>query len=236
MVTSTKGETRAAVLFTIYTNMLRLAGGIPLILAPGAIDDVEDTVAQLDGLVLSGGGDVVPARYGGAIDQTVYGLDPLRDEYEIALARAARNAGLPTLAICRGLQVVNVAFGGTLIEDIASNDRSAVPHRVTGAGSSEPQHAVALDPKSSLASAIGLASLQVNSIHHQAIRDVGEGLHVVGTAPDGIIEAVESSDPDWTMWGVQWHPEYLGPDDGPSVAIFRAFVGIASRIGADHDL
>jgi putative glutamine amidotransferase len=228
MVPSTKGETRATVLYTTYTSMVSRAGGLPVILTPGSADEAEAVVGRLDGLLLSGGGDVDPSRYDGSPVETLYGVDPLRDEYEIALARAARDAGLPTLAICRGMQVLNVALGGSLIEDIPSEDPDALQHRVEGLGTVQPQHPVALEPGSAVATAIGTTQPDVNTVHHQAIRDLGEGLRTVGWAPDGVIEALEPTD-DWQMWAVQWHPEYLGPDDEPSIALFRTLVEAAGR-------
>lgn len=226
MVPSTKGETRATVLYTTYTSMVREAGGIPMILTPGSADEAADIVAHLDGLLLTGGGDIDPAAYGGSAHEALYGIEPLRDEYELALARAARSQGLPTLAICRGMQVVNVAFGGTLVEDIESFDRAALQHRVPGEGTTRPQHDVKLDPSSAVAAALGTDTVEVNTIHHQALRDVADSFRVVGQAPDGIIEAIESID-DWPMWGVQWHPEYLGPADPASLELFRSLVTAA---------
>jgi putative glutamine amidotransferase len=228
MVPSTKGETRATVLYTTYTSMVSRAGGLPVILTPGSTDEAATVIGRLDGLLLSGGGDVDPSRYDGSPVETLYGVDPLRDEYEIALTRAARDAGLPTLAICRGMQVLNVALGGSLIEDISTEDPRALQHRVEGIGTVEPQHSVAIEPDSAVAAALGTAEPKVNTVHHQAIRDLGEGLRTVGIASDGIIEAVESTD-DWQLWCVQWHPEYLGPDDEPSLALFRTLVEAAGR-------
>lgn len=230
MVSSTKVETRATVLYTTYTSMIRHAGGIPVILTPGPADEAPAVIARLDALVLSGGGDVEHTRYRGdegAPLDTLYGVDPGRDEYEIALVHAARAARLPTLAICRGMQLLNVALGGTLIEDIVSDDPRYMNHRIEGEGTAEPQHDVMLEPGSALATALGTANPKVNTIHHQAIRRLADGLVVAGTAPDGIVEAVEPVDRSWPMWAVQWHPEYLGPDDPPSLALFRTLVQAA---------
>ena len=233
MVPSTKGETRATVLYTTYTTMVRRAGGIPVILTPGPGEEAEGVIAQLDGLLLSGGGDVDPAHYGGDAHETVYGVDPTRDDYELALARTARERRLPTLAICRGMQIANVAFGGTLIEDIPTSEPSALQHRVPGQGTIEPQHSVTLEPDSAVARALGEGNVEVNTIHHQALRVVADGFRVVGRAPDGMIEAIEPLDGAWPMWGVQWHPEYLGANDLPSLGLFRALVGAARSIGSE---
>jgi putative glutamine amidotransferase len=180
-------------------------------------------------LLLSGGGDIAPARYGGIAHEAVYEVDPLRDEFELALARAARSRLIPTLAICRGMQVANVAFGGTLFEDIGFHNADALEHRRPGPACSEPQHQVELDPDSTTAAAFGKDLVEVNTIHHQALRDVAPEFRVTGRAPDGIIEAIEPTDASWAMWAVQWHPEYLGPGDEASTAMFRTFVAAASR-------
>lgn len=232
MVSSTKGETRATVLYTTYTDMVSRVGGTPVVLTPQHPETAPDVVARLDGVILTGGGDVDPALYRGDDDapiDSLYGIDRERDDYEFALARAAREARVPTLAICRGMQVMNVVAGGSLIEDIVSEEGATTNHRIEGAATTLPQHGVALDPDSAIATALGTATPRVNSLHHQAIRRLGEGLRIVGTSPDGIVEAVEWDGDDWLMWGVQWHPEYLGPDDPPSLALFRSFVEAASR-------
>jgi putative glutamine amidotransferase len=126
------------------------------------------------------------------------------------------------------MQVANVAFGGTLVEDIGSDDPSALEHRVVGAGTETHQHEVKLEPLSDIAMKLGRDSIEANSVHHQALRDVAAVFQVVGRAPDGVIEAIEAVDEDWAMWGVQWHPEYLGERDGPSLDLFKAFVAAAS--------
>lgn len=229
MVTSSRGETRATVVYTNYTTMVRRAGGLPVILTPGQPEEAAAVLGRLDGLVLTGGGDVDPLQYGGKTVETVYEVDPLRDEYEMALSRAARRSRLPTLAICRGMQVLNVALGGTLIVDISNALPEAIRHLVDGPASIEPQHRVDVEPTSAMAAALGTPTVEVNTIHHQALDGVAEGIRVVGRAPDGVIEAIEPDDATWCMLGVQWHPEYLGPDDLPSMRLFRSLVEAASR-------
>lgn len=224
MVTSSAGETRAHVLYTTYTDMVREADGIPVVLTAGSPAEAEALLDRLDGLVLSGGGDIDPGRYGAGPHESVYAVDPLRDQFEIALARGAAKRRLPTLAICRGMQIANVAFGGTLFEDIATQSPNALEHRCHGRAATEPQHTVELDPDSTTAKALGKDLVDVNTIHHQSLRVVSEQFRVTGRAPDGIIEAVEPTDTSWPMWAVQWHPEYLGGDDGPSLALFQALV------------
>lgn len=227
---------RVYLAFVTYTSMVRAAGGIPVSLTPGAVDEVPALIDRLDGLLLAGGGDVDPARYGGATHESVYGIDPARDEYEIALVRAARERRLPTLCVCRGMQVLNVALGGTLIADIGTHGPGLIDHRRIDQPAATRQHTVGLDPNSSTAMALGAATVTVNSLHHQAIGDLAPGLVVTGRAPDGIIEAVAPTD-DWPMWAVQWHPESLGADDEPSFRLFdqliRAALGSTATAGAD---
>jgi putative glutamine amidotransferase len=217
---------RVYLAFVTYTTMVRAAGGIPVSLTPGGTDEVPALIDRLDGLLLAGGGDVDPDRYGGTPHESVYGIDPARDEFEIALAREARDRRLPTLFICRGMQVLNVALGGTLITDIASAGPALIDHQRIDQPAGTRQHTVDIDPGSSTATALGTTTVTVNSLHHQAIRDLAPGLAVTGRAPDGIIEAVASTD-DWPMWAVQWHPESLGADDEPSLRLFEHLVQAA---------
>jgi putative glutamine amidotransferase len=229
MVRSSRSEDRATVLYTVYTDMVRHAGGVPVILTPGDATEAAGIVERIDGLVLTGGGDVDPLRYGGTPVDSVYDVDPARDEFEIGLVHAARERSLPTLAICRGTQVLNVALGGTLIEDIGRWDPDALHHWIDGTGATVPQHGIDLAADSILASALGVTELEVNTIHHQAIGRLGDGLRSAGTAPDGIVEAIESDDAAWPMWGVQWHPEYLGVDDPAALGLFQTLIAAAGR-------
>jgi len=228
MVTSPAGESRAHVLYTTYTAMIREAGGLPVVVAPGAPDEVDALLDRLDGLVLSGGGDIDPARYGGNAHETIYEVDPLRDEFELAMARAAAERRIPTLAICRGMHIANVAFGGTLFEDVNAHFPDALEHWRHGHAATEPQHRVAVDADSTTAAALGKDAVEVNTIHHQSLRQVAVQFRVTGKAPDGVIESIEPTDSSWPMWGVQWHPEYLGPNDIPSLSLFQALVAAAS--------
>ncbi len=219
-------------LYTTYTSMIREAGGLPVMLTPGPTTEIGALLDRLDGLLLPGGGDIDPLCYGGTPHQTVYDVEQLRDEFELALVLSAAQRKLPTLAICRGMQIADVALGGSLIEDIKSADPEALEHRRHGQQATEPQHTVELDPDSTTARALGKDTVETNTIHHQALRDVAEQLRVTGRAPDGIIEAVEPTNESWPMWGVQWHPEWLGRDDDPSLGLFRALVAAAGGSSA----
>jgi putative glutamine amidotransferase len=205
------------------------AGGVPVLLAPIPDPDISTLLARVDGLILSGGGDVEAARYGGTPHDRMYGMDFDRDEFEIQVVRLAAKRQIPTLAICRGMQVTNVALGGTLIEDIPSElgsmDHSVIGHHVFNGH----QH-VRLDPNCAVAKVVGAADLEVNSIHHQAVRDLAPGFRAVGWADDGVIEAIEHENGAWPLLAVQWHPEYLGDaDDAASLALFTALVETAAR-------
>ena len=140
---------------------------------------------------------------------------------------------MPLLAICRGLQVINVALGGTLIEDIPS-ELGTTDHAVNGERVFTGHQLVTLDPTCAMAKIVGSATMIVNSIHHQAVRDIAPGMRAVGTAEDGIVEAIEPEDPSWPLLAVQWHPEYLSDaGDGASNALFAALIDAARSSTAD---
>lgn len=218
-----------------YIAAVRAAGAEPVLLPGGA--DLEKELATLDGVVFTGGVDVDPARYGGRAGHArsqagKYRAD--RDDLEIALARIVRDRGIPALCICRGVQIVNVAFGGTLIEDVREEfaERYRIHHRQTyenGLDRSEyaPDHDVSLDPGSKVASAAGTAIIRTNSMHHQALRDIGVGLVVVGRTSDGVVEAVDATFEHPFFIGVQWHPEELA--DEANQRLFAELVRAASR-------
>jgi len=191
-----------------YVESVRLAGGSPWELSCAG-DPAEAVMSSCDALVLTGGADVAPERYGEARHATVTDVDAARDEYEIALVTAAIAADLPVLAICRGLQVMNVASGGSLIQDIPSSVGAAVPHQVPSPKDAIA-HDVSLIPGSGLAGLMGHAAeggrLPVNSRHHQAVRRLASGFVMTAEAPDGGIEAIERPSSRFCV-GVQWHPE-----------------------------
>ncbi|MEO8433117.1 MAG: gamma-glutamyl-gamma-aminobutyrate hydrolase family protein [Acidobacteriota bacterium] len=186
-----------------------------------------------DALVLGGGCDVEPSRYGQAVrpDAGVE-TDPGRDALDFEIFRAARREGIPVLAICRGLQVVNAALGGTLVQDIPSEVPSAGPHDVPGADKTRREHPVRLAPGSLLASLAGAEELSVNSRHHQAIATLAPHLTVTATAPDGVVEGVEGAGPGWLV-GVQWHPENLAATgDAPAQSLFDELARVARALSA----
>src|ERR1044071_3703486 len=215
-----EGERDRAFVFTTYVDALRRAGAVPVLIPPQP-ENAADVVDDLDGLLLAGGDDCDPAAYGEPRHPTVEPMDARRQANDLALAKLAREKGLPTLGICLGVQVMNVAAGGTLIQHIESDiDHASEP-------SDRHRHEVTLDSATKLASILGDGHMNVNSSHHQAIKDVGRGLRVTAHAPDGIVEGLE--DPRHRFYvGVQWHPEDM-PKDDSATKIFRAFVEAARR-------
>ena len=221
-------RTRANVAYTAAAHAAGLRPYILPILAPADADALLDGMA---GLILTGGEDVDPTHYHRAAHPALGEVHAERDAFELALVRAARARRLPTLAICRGIQILNVALGGTLVQDLPSERPDASPHDGTWERSHRV-HRVEVVAGSRLAAALGAAVLPVNSLHHQAVDTAAAGLRVVATAPDGVIEGLESDRSDWWMVGVQWHPEEL--TDGPDAwdrALFGAFAAAVREAG-----
>ena len=207
-----------------YVDRLRAAGARTAILAPGEPGDPQELLEPFDGLVLVGGGDVEPARYGAEPADTLYGLEPDRDAFEVNLVRAAGRSGLPTLCVCRGMQILNVAFGGTLHQHLPGMP-GLIPHGVPADGS-EVLHAMEVGPGSLLREAVDADTIACSSHHHQGVDRVGEGLVVTGRSEDGLVEAIEvPTDPDgaWIV-GVQWHPEDTAEADPRQQGLFDGLV------------
>jgi putative glutamine amidotransferase len=201
---------------TAYVRALERAGLVPLAVPTIlASDRAGAALAAVRGLVLTGGEDVAPERYGAAPHPRLGDVDPVRDAAELALIAAARQRRLPILAICRGIQILNVALGGTLYQDLASERPGSVSHNEAA------DHGVRVEPGSLLERTLGNRAATVNSRHHQAIRDIAPGLKAVAWAEDGVIEAVEpaESNSPWIV-AVQWHPEDL-----TERALFDGFAG-----------
>jgi len=190
-----------------YAAAVEAAGGIPVILPVLAPEKAPEVLEHLQGLLLSGGVDLDPSHYGEDPLPGLGKVTPERDAFELALARRALAAGVPVLGICRGVQVLNVAAGGTLFQDLGSQLEKVLKHRQEAPRWHE-SHAVRLDPSSRMAAILGVTETRVNSFHHQAVRLVAPGLRAVAWAPDGVIEAVESVDGGFAL-GVQWHPEEM---------------------------
>ncbi len=209
--------------FSDYPHSVALAGGVPMELTRDA--DVNDTVAYLDGLVLTGGADLEPALYNETPEESLGPVEPDRDEWEIALLAGARAKGVPILGICRGLQLVNVAFGGTLRQHVELSDGAGHPQwNVNGR---RPTHEVYV-VRGSASAQIYPPEISVNSLHHQVVKDVGEGLVVSARASDGVVEGLET--PDGQILAVQWHPELLPAPD----ASFHWLVRSARAYQVEH--
>ncbi len=204
--------------FSDYTRSIALAGGVPVELSRDA--DVDEVVSRLDGLVLSGGADIEPRRYGAAPEPALGDVEPDRDAWELALFEAAQRRGIPVLGICRGLQLVNVAHGGTLVQDVSPTE--GVGHPRFESDGRRRTHDVSVVEGTRLAE-LYPSALEVNSLHHQVVDRVGEGLVVSAKAPDGVVEGLESADGD--VLAVQWHPELLDAPD----SVFRWVVSEARR-------
>lgn len=206
-----------------YVRALQSAGMVPLIVPPSlSATEAERVIATVDGLLLSGGEDVNPALYGAARHDLTEAPHNGRDDTERALALAARDARRPTFAICRGLQLLNVALGGTLVQDLATQRPGPITHP-RSERRTERVHALQVQPGSTLAAVIGATAIDVNSLHHQAVDVVAPLLRAVAHAPDGVIEACESTT-DWWALAVQWHPEELVDDPEPwDRRLFDAF-------------
>jgi putative glutamine amidotransferase len=211
-----------------YLESVRRAGGEPVEVRPGA-EAPDAILARVDGVLLTGGGDVDPARYGQAAHQAFDPAEPGRDDFELALARGAVERGIPVLAICRGMQVLNVALGGTLVQDIPSQMPGALHHSVP-----EPSHAIAHEvwvTKGSRLSGLIQDHLEdeetcrVNSRHHQAVERPAPGFDVTATSPDGVVEAMELPGQQFCV-AVQWHPENFWRT-GEFRSLFEGFIQAA---------
>jgi putative glutamine amidotransferase len=220
-----------------YLSSVEQAGGRARVLEVS--DSPRKVLDEIDGLLLTGGGDIDPVLYGEARHPTVEDAEPGRDEFEIDLARRAMAADVPLLAICRGAQVLNVAAGGTLVQDIPSAVESTLSHSIVEPKSAEA-HAVHVAPGSRLEQALGATvdgshSCRVNSRHHQSVGRVGPGLVSSATAPDGVIEAIEKQGSEFCV-GVQWHPENFWRT-GEFAPLFENFVNAArERLSARREV
>ncbi|HEV7535521.1 MAG TPA: gamma-glutamyl-gamma-aminobutyrate hydrolase family protein [Acidimicrobiia bacterium] len=205
-----------------YVDAVSRAGGDPVIMPPVLLDDESASarLSRFDGLLLTGGGDIDPTLYGQETRPEVSHVNPARDEFEIPLVRAAIDRGLPTLCICRGVQVLNVALGGTLHQHISDREE-LVAHRNED-GTDGVLHEIRAQPGSRVMKAMGVERARTFSYHHQALADLGPGLVAVAWAEDGLLEGVELDD-GWVL-GVQWHAEATAAADPTQQAVFDALV------------
>jgi putative glutamine amidotransferase len=206
-----------------YVRAVRQCGGIPVVLpnTDGNLEAIEEYLELIDGLIMPGGDDIPPSDYGEAQHANVKLLKEDRYRFEKGLVKAwIEKTDKPLLGICLGSQWINVAHGGNLVQDIPS-ELGGHPRGVS--------HTVILKPDSRLYAIYGQTEFEVNSLHHQSVKKVGQGLRAVAVSPDGVIEATEGIDPDRFLIGVQWHPEKLLPNDKLHEKLFRAFIDAASQ-------
>lgn len=207
-----------------YCAAITRAGGTPVLLPPTV--DPAAVVSRLDGLLLAGGGDLDPRLYGGPNHETVYMVDAGRDTVELGLARHAIETDLPCLCICRGIQVLNVALGGSLIAHLPEHVGDGIAHRVPPRRPAF--HEVEIEPDSRLSAILGTTRSWPASWHHQALNRVGSGLVISARAADGTVEGVELAGHPWLV-GVQWHPEITADHDPVQQALFDGLIGAARR-------
>ncbi len=207
-----------------YVHAVEDAGGVPVLIPLlGDLSALGSLLPRLDGLLLSGGMDIQPHYYGETPHPQLGEVDPQLDELELALARWAEREDVPTLGICRGHQLLNVALGGSLYQDLATQNPSTVRHSNWDKPRNTIVHEVRIEKGSRLAEILGTYSIAANSLHHQAVKTAGRGVRITGYAPDGGIEMLEVSKHQF-MIGVQCHPEELYKDDPQWGRLFEAFV------------
>lgn len=210
-----------------YVDAVLGVGGLPLLIPPQPLNGAQ-IIATVDGIILPGGYDCDPALYGEAPHPKTTRMDVRRQESELSLASLAREAGVPLLGICLGCQVMNIAAGGSLVQDIESHFETPLEHRRQG--EERTRHDVHIEPGTKLSAILDVEQLNVNSSHHQSIRLPGEGLRITAHAPDGVVEGIE--DPHHGFYvGVQWHPEDIAREPA-SRRLFAAFVDAAGARAA----
>jgi putative glutamine amidotransferase len=214
-----------------YTDALTAVGLIPLVVPPMPAEMAPQILDGVGGLVLTGGEDIEPSRFGASRHPATGEANQDRDRGELALAKEAAARRIPTLAICRGVQILNVALGGTLIQDLPSDVGSRVDHDAESSRNTRV-HPVAVSDGSRLADIVGARSIATNSFHHQAVGKLASDLRAVATSPDGVVEAVECADRAWWAVGVQWHPEELTetPEEWDR-RLFSAFAAAVKDLG-----
>jgi putative glutamine amidotransferase len=218
---ATDGELPAFSLPTRYVDAVVAAGGTPVLLGASALP-AQDVLAILDGLVIAGGGDISPDTYGGRAHETIYSVNSARDSFELELVRSAlERRDLPTLGICRGMQIMNIALGGDLTPHLPDVFGESVLHRLPPRVPTT--HSVRIERRGAFGEIFDEAELPVCSWHHQAVRTLGRGLRATAHAADGVVEAVVFDDHPFAL-GVQWHPEMQAAEDPRQLRVFQALV------------
>lgn len=211
-----------------YIESIVAAGGLPVLIPLGLGEaELTEILTRVDGVLLPGGGDIEPSVYGGSWHETMYNIDPDRDRVELFVAQQAVQMRKPIFAICRGHQVLNVALGGTLWEDVEIFMPQAMPHSQFGRfPRNYIAHVVTAVPDSHIARAMGKTEINVNSLHHQGVRELAPELRATAVAPDGLIEGAEVPGHPFAV-SVQWHPENLIHDDPAMLSLFKGLVEAA---------
>jgi putative glutamine amidotransferase len=223
------GKTAVISVGEAYIQSVLRAGGLPFVIPVGlTADELPVLLSRLDGLLLTGGGDIDPSLFDGAEHPRVYDIDARRDDLEIRLVQMATEKGVPFLGICRGIQVINVALGGTLYTDLADQFSCALKHdNYPDIPRGYLAHAVSVTEESRLEVILGGSSFQVNSLHHQGLNRLAQNLTAAAFSPDRLIEAVELAGHPFGI-GVQWHPEWLQEQE-PQRQLFQALVRAAGE-------
>ncbi|MEN8210400.1 MAG: gamma-glutamyl-gamma-aminobutyrate hydrolase family protein [Thermodesulfobacteriota bacterium] len=226
LTTYGKKETAEYSLPFQYIDCVRRAGGIPVLLPPGE-NKLKELCQSLDGVILSGGGDIHQYRYGGKKHSLIYKVDEQRDETELALTRIILEENIPTLAICRGMQVLNVFFGGTLYSHIPENFGEELLHRLPMRKTTK--HSVEISRKSKLYSIVAKSQIEIVSWHHQAVDKIPDELTVTARSKDGVIEGLELDSHRWLV-AVQWHPELSADKDELQQQLFNALIEESKKL------
>jgi putative glutamine amidotransferase len=218
------------VVYNKFAETVREAGGIPIVIPMGKPEEAEFYANMCDGLIFTGGEDISSITYNEEPHPKVKKVNKNRDDFEIELLKKAREKEKSILAMCRGYHLLNVSYGGTIIQDVESEFSDSINHFQSSATRSEPSHTVSIEEDSKLYKIVGEKEVAVNSFHHQAIGKVGKGLRVAARASDGVIEALELEDQEKTfLLGTQWHPEELRHDNENMMAIINTFIKEAKK-------
>jgi putative glutamine amidotransferase len=218
------------IVYNKFAETVREAGGIPLVIPMGEPEEAEYYAELCDGIIFTGGEDISPIAYGEEPHPDVKKVNKHRDDFEIELVKKAREKEKAIFATCRGFHLLNVSYGGTIIQDIRSEFKDSINHFQVSSTRTEPSHTVNINEKSKLYKIISEKEVGVNSFHHQAIGKVGKGLRVAAQAEDGVIEALELEDDGATfLLGTQWHPEELRHENENMMAIITTFIEASKK-------